>query len=90
MTTREPSLPPHIMAALRSPEGTTAEDIYRQFPDARPAHTLPRIDHDELNARLHDAYDDWHRHHGWHIDIPPETREQLAQQVRDELAWERR
>ena len=79
------------MAALRSPEGTTAEDIYRQFPHARPTYTRPPIDHTEFNDRLHDAHDDWHRRHGWHIDMPRnEYKEQLAQQIRDDLAWEQR
>jgi hypothetical protein len=90
MSTREPSFPPHIMAALRSPEGTTVEDIYRQFPDTRPASTPPPVDRSELNARLHDAHDDWHRRNGWHIDMPPEVNEQLAQQIRDDLLWEQR
>ncbi|WP_155976888.1 hypothetical protein [Nocardia sp. 348MFTsu5.1] len=90
MTTREPTFPPHIMAALRSPQGTTAEDIYRQFPHARPTYTPPPIDHTELNARLHDAHDDWHRRHGWHIDMPQNIKEQLAQQIRDDLIWEQR
>lgn len=90
MPDESPDLPPHIEAALRAPEGTTVEDIYARFPEAKPKQE-PGAEQpsDEFKARYEDAKVEWHQAHGWSASIPREDLKRLADQVRSDMKWER-
>ncbi|RPA06213.1 hypothetical protein EEB19_10150 [Gordonia sp. OPL2] len=94
MTDPSYQFPPHIVAALRAPEGTTVEEIYARFPDAAPkqypAETMqPPPDDADFRARYQDAVDDWHSRNGWKA-MPHHIALQLAEQIRTDIVWERR
>lgn len=94
MTNLRYQFPPHIIAALRAPEGTTVEEIYARFPDAAPTkHTAKSAqtppDDADFRARYQDAVDDWHDRNGWKA-MPHHVAQQLAEQIRTDIVWERR
>lgn len=79
-------LPPHLVAALKSPAGTTVDDIRARFPElGSPAATAGRDA--EFRRRFEDASYYWHRSHSW-SQMPPHVREQIADQVRADMVWE--
>lgn len=93
MTDNSYQFPPHIIAALRAPEGTTVEEIYARYPEAVPVqHAAKTVqssaDDADFRARYQDALDDWHGRNGWQR-MPNQIAQQLAEQIRTDIAWER-
>ncbi|MCM3897575.1 hypothetical protein [Gordonia sputi] len=75
-------LPPHIIAALKAPQGTTVEDFLEAHPRTPTQHDA------EFVARLEEACFEWHSRNSW-LTMPYEVRDELAKQVRFDMEWER-
>lgn len=91
MTTNDYELPSFVIAALRSPPGTTTEEIYAQFPDATSTgSTAAQMDSDvaDFRVRYQDALEDWYDRSGGK-QMPEAIADELGEQVRADIAWER-
>ncbi|WP_083862640.1 hypothetical protein [Gordonia soli] len=85
MSSELEGLPPHIIAALRAPEGTTPDEIRAQFPELQEQ--TPRIDPNEYRSRVEDAYYRWQQQNSW-VHLPDDVSRRLADQVRSDMEWE--
>ncbi|NNG96374.1 hypothetical protein [Gordonia araii] len=78
---------PIVIAALKSPEGTTVEELRAKF--TKPEDRMSSIEV-EFRARLDEARFEWSRVNGW--TIPDDVSERLRGDVLWEMkrdGWER-
>lgn len=83
MPTELEGLKPHIVAALKSPPGTTLKDLATWFPEIDRDERLEQ----EFRRRYDDALFDWQHHAGWK-QPPYEVTQEIAAHVRYEIEYE--
>lgn len=83
MSSELEGLKPHIIAALKSPPGTTLKDLAARFPELDREKRLE----EEFRRRYDDAIFDWQHHNGWK-QAPYDVAQDIAEQVRHEIEYE--
>lgn len=73
-------LSPLIVEALKSPPGTTPEELAKEFPEL----DSEKADEDEFQRRYADARYAWHQRNSWE-QMPEEVDRDIVEQIRAEL-----
>ncbi|WP_232718565.1 hypothetical protein [Gordonia metallireducens] len=83
MTDELKRLKPRIVAALKSPPGTTLEDLAGLFPELDREERFE----EEFRNRYNDAIFDWQHSNGWK-QAPYEVAQEIAEQIRHEMEYQ--